>query len=119
MEGVSVQSRPAMRSRTGTARARAVDGAVEPASRPGAHDHRGRTDVVWRSPRDRGAGTGSLDRGAQRAEVERAVVPVSVDEERRRPADAGQVRAVDVALDPRRVRTLGEPGAEPRGVESE
>src|SRR5581483_2652406 len=69
--------------------------------------------------RERGPGACRADGCGERLDVVRAVVALAVDEERRRPGDAAQVRAVDVLRDPPGVDAPPHLVAEPVAVEAE
>ena len=69
-----------------------------------------------RSRTDGGAGF-AVDRGPERVDVERALVPAAVDEERRGPGGAALVGALDVARDPERVPAVIEVPGEPVHVQ--
>src|SRR5581483_1995944 len=65
------------------------------------------------------AGPGRLDLGGQRCDVVRPVMAELVDEEGRRPGDAGEIGRVDVLRDPRRTRARAQVVFEALDVEAE
>ena len=64
-------------------------------------------------------GAGRADGGAERRDVVGAVVPLAVDEERRRAGDAAQVGRLDVLRDPGLVDVPAQLVVEPVDVEAE